>query len=43
VVCIPGNAFGLGGEGSVRMCYATAKDKIKDALERMNRFVRCHG
>ena len=43
VACIPGNAFGLGGEGYVRMCYATAKDKIEEALERMNRFVRRHG
>ncbi len=43
VACIPGPAFGLGGEGYVRMCYATAKDKIEEALERMNRFVRRHG
>ena len=43
VACIPGSAFGLGGEGYVRMCYATAKDKIEEALERMNRFVRRHG
>lgn len=43
VACIPGNAFGLGGEGYVRMCYATAQDKIEQALERMNRFVRRHG
>jgi aminotransferase len=43
VACIPGNAFGLGGEGYVRMCYATAKDKIEEALERMQRFVRRHG
>ncbi len=43
VACIPGNAFGLGGEGYVRMCYATAKDKIEEALERMARFVRRHG
>ncbi len=43
VACIPGNAFGLGGEGYVRMCYATAQDKIEQALERMGRFVRRHG
>lgn len=43
VACIPGPAFGLGGEGYVRMCYATAKDKIEEALERMGRFVRRHG
>lgn len=43
VACIPGPAFGLAGEGYVRMCYATAKDQIEEALERMNRFVRRHG
>ncbi len=43
VACVPGPAFGLGGEGYVRMCYATAKDKIEEALERMERFVRRHG
>ncbi|MBM4458031.1 MAG: aminotransferase class I/II-fold pyridoxal phosphate-dependent enzyme [Chloroflexi bacterium] len=43
VACIPGPAFGLGGEGYVRMCYATAQDKIVEALERMQRFVRRHG
>ncbi|MCX7707664.1 MAG: aminotransferase class I/II-fold pyridoxal phosphate-dependent enzyme [Anaerolineae bacterium] len=43
VACVPGPAFGLGGEGYVRMCYATAKDKIEEALERMARFVRRHG
>jgi aminotransferase len=43
VACVPGPAFGLGGEGYVRMCYATAQDKIEEALERMGRFVRRHG
>jgi aminotransferase len=43
VAAVPGPAFGLGGEGYVRMCYATARDKIAEALERMHRFVRRHG
>jgi aminotransferase len=43
VACVPGPAFGLGGEGYVRMCYATAQDKIETALERMHRFVTRHG
>ncbi len=43
VACVPGPAFGLGGEGYVRMCYATAKDQIEEALERMHRFVQRHG
>ena len=43
VAAVPGPAFGLGGEGYVRMCYATAQDKIEEALERMARFVQRHG
>jgi aminotransferase len=43
VACVPGPAFGLGGEGYVRMCYATAKEQLEEALERMARFVRRHG
>jgi len=43
VACIPGSAFGAGGEGFVRMCYATAYEKIEQALERMQRFMRRHG
>jgi aminotransferase len=43
VACVPGPAFGLGGEGYVRMCYATAQSQIEEALERMRRFVQRHG
>jgi aminotransferase len=43
VAVVPGNAFGAGGEGYVRCCYATAYEKIEQALERMQRFVRRHG
>ena len=43
VAAVPGPAFGLGGEGYVRMCYATAKGQLEEALERMRRFVRRHG
>jgi len=43
VAAVPGPAFGLGGEGYVRMCYATAKAQLEEALERMQRFVRRHG
>jgi len=35
VAVVPGSVFGLGGEGHVRCCYATAIDKIKIALERI--------
>ena len=43
VAVVPGPAFGLGGEGYVRICYATAREQIEAALERMRRFVRRHG
>jgi aminotransferase len=40
VAVIPGNAFGLGGEGFVRMCYASSMENIATAIERMKEFVR---
>jgi len=40
VAVIPGTAFGLGGEGFVRMCYASSLENISIALERMERFVK---
>lgn len=43
VAIIPGSAFGVGGEGYARVCYATAMDKIEQALERMERFLRRKG
>ncbi len=43
VACIPGNAFGVGGDGHVRMAYATSYEKIETALERLQRFMRRHG
>jgi aminotransferase len=40
VACVPGSAFGPGGEGYVRCCFATAMDKIEIACDRMARFVK---
>ncbi|NTW03796.1 MAG: aminotransferase class I/II-fold pyridoxal phosphate-dependent enzyme [Oscillochloris sp.] len=40
VAVIPGDAFGPSGAGHVRACYATSMDKIEEALERIERFVR---
>src|SRR5574344_117817 len=42
VAVVPGNVFGLGGEGHVRCCYATSVDKIKVALERIAQLVEEH-
>ena len=43
VAVVPGNAFGPGGEGFVRACYATEYGKIEEALRRMERFMSRHG
>jgi aminotransferase len=43
VACVPGSAFGACGAGHVRCSYATAYNKIEQALERMARFARRHG
>lgn len=43
VAVVPGSAFGASGVGYVRMVYATAYEKIEEALNRMERFMRRHG
>ncbi len=43
VAVVPGSAFGPGGEGYVRCSYATAYEKIEEALRRMERFLQRHG
>jgi aminotransferase len=42
VAVVPGSAFGA-SDGFVRCSYATAYEKIEQALERMERFMRRHG
>ncbi len=39
VAAVPGTAFGPGGEGNIRCCYATALDKLNTALDRIAEFV----
>lgn len=39
VAAIPGTAFGIGGEGFVRMCYAASMDDLSEALVRLKRFL----
>ncbi|GAB4550001.1 MAG: aminotransferase class I/II-fold pyridoxal phosphate-dependent enzyme [Anaerolineae bacterium] len=43
VAMVPGSAFGESGRGFVRASYATAYEKIEQALERLDRFMRRHG
>jgi aminotransferase len=40
VACVPGSAFGPGGEGYLRCCFATSLDGIQEAMERIGRFAR---
>ncbi len=42
VAAVPGTAFGPGGEGNIRCCYATALGKLNIALDRMAEFVAEH-
>jgi aminotransferase len=39
VAVVPGTAFGEGGAGHVRACFATAYDQIIEACDRIERFV----
>ncbi len=43
VAVVPGSSFGSGGEGFVRCSYATAYEKIEEALSRMQDFMHRHG
>lgn len=39
VAVIPGSGFGKGGEGFIRVAYATAYSKIEEALDRIEQFI----
>ena len=39
VAAVPGDAFGASGEGFLRCCYATAFGQLKEAANRMERYV----
>lgn len=40
VVAIPGSAFGAAGEGHIRCCYATDLEKLKEAMGRLEKFLK---
>ncbi len=42
VAVAPGNAFGNGGEGSIRICYAPGMDVLRPAMERICAFIGSH-
>ncbi len=43
VAVVPGDAFGQSGTGFVRASYATAYEKLEEALNRIEAFMRRHG
>ena len=40
VAVVPGSAFGAGGEGFIRICYASSMENIQEAMDRMERFIQ---
>jgi aminotransferase len=42
VAAVPGTAFGRGGEGFLRISYASSMENLKIAVERIERFVKKH-
>lgn len=38
----PGVAFGAGGEGSIRICYAAERSILEPAMERLTKFLEKH-
>ena len=40
VAAVPGTAFGDGGEGHLRVSYATGLDELKEALDRIEKYIQ---
>ena len=40
VAVVPGSAFGAGGAGHIRICYAQDYDLLQEAMQRLSRFVQ---
>jgi aminotransferase len=40
IAVVPGTAFGKVGEGYIRISYASSYDNLKEAMDRMERFLR---
>ena len=40
IAIVPGTAFGECGEGYVRVSYAYSMERLKEALSRIEKFVR---
>lgn len=40
IACVPGSAFGDGGEGYIRLAYSTSYENIEKAMDRLELFLR---
>lgn len=40
VACVPGSAFGTGGEGYIRISYCYSINELKNALDRIEKFIK---
>ena len=40
VAVVPGSAFGKAGEGYIRISYATAYEKLEEAMDRMEKVLK---
>ena len=40
VAAVPGTAFGQSGEGFLRISYAYSMENLKEAIDRLERFVK---
>ncbi|WP_317987397.1 aminotransferase class I/II-fold pyridoxal phosphate-dependent enzyme [Haloprofundus halobius] len=43
VVTVPGEGFGAGGEGSIRVSFASSLEELEEGFDRIERFVRDEG
>jgi len=43
VACVPGTAFGEGGEGFMRCSYASSMENLKEAIKRITEFLKENG
>lgn len=39
VACVPGRAFGIGGEGYIRISYCYSLDELEEGLNRIGKFI----
>jgi aminotransferase len=40
VAVVPGSAFGIGGEGFIRISYSYSLEVLKEGLDRMEKWVK---